>query len=202
MTSPSPPRRSQVQRSAATRYALVAAARPLFATHGFAAVGTETIAAAAGVTRGALYHQFADKAELFAAVVGSVEADLARQLADTVAAASDPVDAMRLAVRAWLQACARPEVHRIVLIDGPSVLGWANWRRLCQSHVFGLVQGMLVQAMELGRVRARPVVPLAHVLMGASDEAALYIAEAPDPVSARTEMTAALDLLIDAIVVE
>jgi AcrR family transcriptional regulator len=199
MTSTSPARRTQVQRSAATRNALVATARPLFAAHGFAAVGTETIVAAAGVTRGALYHQFADKAELFAAVVESVESDLARQLADTVADVADPVDAMRLAVRAWLQACAEPEVHRIVLIDGPSVLGWANWRRLCQSHVFGLVQAMLVQAMESGRVRARPVVPLAHVLMGASDEAALYVAEAPDPDGARIEMTAALDLLIDAI---
>jgi hypothetical protein len=132
-----------------------------------------------------------------------VEADVARQLSDVVAAhaSADPVEVMQVAARAWLTACAAPEVHRIVLLDGPSVLGWARWRETCQRHVFGLVQQMLANAMQAGRIRDLPVVPLTHVFMGASDEAALYVAQAADPARARTEMVEALDLLIDGITV-
>nr|WP_232425146.1 TetR/AcrR family transcriptional regulator [Pseudofrankia inefficax] len=190
-----------MDRSATTRAALVAAGRRLFAAEGFAAVATESIVTAAGVSRGALYHQFADKTALFAAVVEAVEADVAARIADEVAAAgsTDPIEAMRLAADTWLRICVEPEVHRIVLLDGPSVLGWAEWRELCQRHVFGLVRDVLVWGMEIGRIRRQPVDPLAHVLMGASDEAALYIARAPDTETARTEMINALGLVIDGL---
>ena len=153
------PRRTQADRSAATRDALVAAARRLFAEQGFAEVPTDAIVAAAGVTRGALYHQFADKTALFDAVLEAVEADIARRLAGAVAAAgiSDPVEAMRHAVRTWLDICVEPEIHRIALIDGPSVVGWAHWREVCQRHVFGLAQALLAGGIELGRIRPQPV---------------------------------------------
>lgn len=191
-------RRTQADRSAATREALVAAARRLFAAEGFAEVPTDAIVAAAGVTRGALYHQFADKTALFDAVLEAVEADIARRLADDVAAAglSDPVEALRHAVRTWLEICVEPEIHRIALIDGPSVVGWAHWREVCQRHVFGLVQALLTAAVDLGRIRPQPVRPLTHVLMGASDEAALYVAEAADRTRARAEMIEVLDQLV------
>ena len=191
-------RRTQADRSAATRDALIAAARRLFAAQGFAEVPTDAIVAAAGVTRGALYHQFADKTALFDAVLEAVEADIARRLAEEVAAAgvSDPVEALRYAVRTWLEICVEPEIYRIALIDGPSVLGWTHWREVCQRHVFGLVQALLSQGIELGRIRAQPVRPLAHVLMGAGDEAALYVAEAADHARARAEMIEVLDQLI------
>jgi AcrR family transcriptional regulator len=191
-------RRSQADRSAATRDALVAAGRRLFGARGFAEVPTDAIAAEAGVTRGALYHQFADKVALFDAVVDAVEADIVARLAEKAAAAAgaDPVEGMRQAVRAWLEICVEPEIRRIALIDGPSVLGWARWREVCQRHVFGLVQASLDQGIELGRIRPQPVRPLAHVLMGASDEAALYVAEAADPARARAEMIEVLDGLI------
>jgi AcrR family transcriptional regulator len=197
-------RRTQADRSAATREALVAAARRLFAAQGFADVSTDAIAAEAGVTRGALYHQFADKVALFDAVVDAVEADIAARLAVEVAASGspDPVEGMRQAVRAWLEICAEPEIHRIALLDGPSVLGWARWREVCQRHVFGLVQEVLAQGMERGRIRRQPVRALAHVFMGASDEAALYVAEAADPAQARAEMIEVLDHLIAGVTVE
>src|SRR5580658_5060129 len=159
-TSARPPaRRTQADRSATTRDALIAAARRLFAAQGFAEVPTDAIVAAAGVTRGALYHQFADKTALFDAVLEAVEADIARRLADDVAAAgiSDPVDAMRHVLRTWLDICVEPEIHRIALIDGPSVVGWAHWREVCKRHVFGLAQAMLEQGIEAGRVRPQPV---------------------------------------------
>jgi AcrR family transcriptional regulator len=191
-------RRTQASRSAATRDALVAAARRLFAEQGFADVPTDSIVAAAGVTRGALYHQFADKTALFDAVMEVVEADIARRLADAVGAAgiSDPIEALRHAVRTWLDICVEPEIHRIALIDGPSVLGWAHWREVCQRHVFGLVQSLLEHGIALGRIRQQPARPLAHVLMGAGDEAALYVAESTDHARARAEMIAVLDQLI------
>jgi len=197
-SAPTRTRRAQADRSAATRDALIAAARRLFAAHGFADVPTDAIVAAAGVTRGALYHQFADKTALFDAVMDAVEADIARRLADGVAAAgvTDPVEALRHAVRMWLEICVEPEIYRVALIDGPSVLGWTHWRAVCQRHVFGLVQELLSQGIELGRIRAQPVRPLAHVLMGAGDEAALYVAEAADHARARAEMIDVMDQLI------
>ncbi len=201
-TSAAPrPRRTQADRSAATRDALLTAARRLFATHGFADVPADAIVAEAGVTRGALYHHFADKTALFDAVMEAVEADIARRLADDVAAAgiSDPVEALRHAVRTWLDICVEPEIHRIALIDGPSVLGWVRWREVCQQHVFGLVQALLAQGIELGRIRAQPARPLAHVIMGAGDEAGLYVAESPDRARARSEMIEVLDQLIDGV---
>ena len=135
-------RRTQADRSAATRDALVTAARGLFAAQGFAEVSTDAIVAAAGVTRGALYHQFADKTALFDAVLDVVEADIARRLADELMAdgISDPIEGMRHSLRTWLDICVEPEIHRIALIDGPSVVGWAHWREVCQRHVFGLAQ--------------------------------------------------------------
>ncbi len=200
-SAPSRARRTQAGRSAATRDALVAAARRLFAAQGFAEVATDTIVAAAGVTRGALYHQFADKTALFDAVLEAVEADIARRLAQEAAAAgiTDPVEALRHAVRTWLEICVEPEIHRIALIDGPSVLGWTHWREVCQKHVFGLVQALLGHGIELGRIRPLPVGPLAHVFMGAGDEAALYVAEAADRPRARREMIEVLDQLIDGV---
>jgi AcrR family transcriptional regulator len=187
-------RRTQADRSATTRDALVAAARRLFAAHGFAEVSTDAIVAAAGVTRGALYHQFADKTALFEAVLAAVEADIARRLAEAAVAAgiSDPVEALLHATRTWLDICVEPENHRIALIDGPSVLGWTHWRAVCHLHVLGLVRTLLTQGIELGRIRPQPVMPLAHVLMGAGDEAALYVAEAADRTQARAEMTEVL----------
>jgi AcrR family transcriptional regulator len=195
-------RRTQADRSAATRDALIAAARRLFAARGFAEVGTDAIATEAGVSRGALYHQFADKVALFDAVVDAVEADIVARLAEqaTAAGAADPVEGMRRAVRGWLEICVEPEIHRIALLDGPSVLGWARWREVCQRHVFGLVEVGLSQAMETGQIRRQPLRPLAHLMMGASDEAALYVVEAEDRSRARAEMIKVLDQLIEGLI--
>lgn len=191
-------RRTQADRTAATRGALVGAARRLFAERGFAGVGTEAIVREAGVTRGALYHQFADKTELFAAVFEAVEAELAQRIgAELVAAAvTDPLDAMTLGAEAWLDACREREIQQIVLLDAPAVLGWERWREIGQRYALGLVEGVLAQAMETGRVVRQPVRPLAHLLIGALDEAALYVARADDPEAARAEMRAVLGAVI------
>ena len=145
-------KRTQAERSASTRDALVRAARPLFAEHGYAAVGTEAIVRAAGVTRGAMYHQFADKVELFAAVFETVEAEVMAGLDAAVAAGAgdDLMATMKLGARAWLEACADPEAHRILLVDAPAVLGWERWRAVGQRYGLGLIESLLGQAVQIG----------------------------------------------------
>src|SRR5690348_17319679 len=188
-------------RSEATRRQLVSAARALFGAHGYAGVGTEEIVRAAGVTRGALYHQFRDKADLFAAVAEEVEAEIAGRIAAGAAeaAADDPVGALRIGAQLFLDACAEPEVERIILLDAPAVLGWEAWRDLAGRYGLGLVQVALQTAMDAGAIVAQPVVPLAHVLVGALDECALYVAGAEDPAAAREQCVAIFDRILRSI---
>jgi AcrR family transcriptional regulator len=194
-------RRTQLERSAATREALVRAARTLFAERGFAAVGTEAIVHAAGVTRGALYHQFTDKNDLFAAVFEAVESDLTARIDAAVAASgeTDPLALMKLGARVWLTECAEPEVHRVVLLDAPAVLGWQRWREIGLRYGLGLVQSLVEIAMASGRIPERAPEPLAHVLIGALDEAALYLARHEDRAWAQDQVLAAIDRIIDGL---
>jgi AcrR family transcriptional regulator len=186
-------------RSEATRRRLITAARRLFGSRGYAAVGTEEIVRAAGVTRGALYHQFRDKADLFAAVAEEIEAEIAEQVAAGAGATADPVSALRAGARLFLQACAEPEVERIILLDAPAVLGWEAWRDLAGRYGLGLVQFALQSAMDAGAIVPQPVTPLAHVLVGALDECALYVAQAADPATAREDCAAIIDQLLRGI---
>ena len=193
-------RRTQADRSATTRRALVKAARRLFTEHGYAAVGTERIASEAGVSRGALYHQFPEKSELFAAVFEAVEVELMVRLGHHLpnADTSDPRAILLAGADAWLDASMEPEVQRIVLLDGPAVLGWERWRDIGLRYGLGLVSTVLANAMAAGSIAQQPVDPLAHALVGSLDEAALYVARAPDPVTARREMGAVVHQLITA----
>lgn len=189
----------KAEQSRATRSALVATARGLFAERGYARVGTEEIVAAAGVTRGALYHQFTDKEDLFRAVYEDVERDLVERIVAVAAGAPDPLEALRVAARAFLDACEDPAVSRIALIDAPSVLGWEQWREIGMRYGFGLIHGTLEAAMEAGQIERRPVRPLAHLLLGAIDEAALLVARADDDGETRREVGDAVARHIDAL---
>lgn len=192
-------RRTQEERSAATREALIAAARKLWGLRGYAEVGTPEIASAAGVTRGAMYHQFADKATLFREVVEVVEQDVMARMAVVVAesGAATPTAAVRAAVDAWLEVSADPEVRQLVLLDAPSVLGWAGFRDVAQRYSLGMTEQMLSEAIRAGELAEQPVRPLAHVLIGALDEAAMVIATADDPDRTRAETREVLHRLID-----
>jgi AcrR family transcriptional regulator len=188
-------------RSEATRQRLVAAAHRLFAERGYAGVGTEEIVQAAGVTRGALYYQFRDKAALFAAVVETVHAEIAHQITAGAQAggATDPMATLHAGMRRFLEVCADPAVERIVLLDAPAVLGWQAWRDVADRYGLGLLQHALQTAIDAGAITPQPVVPLAHVLIGALDECARYVARAEDPAAARQECTAILEQLLDGL---
>lgn len=194
-------RRTQAERAAETRDALIGAARPLFASVGFADASLETIVRNAGVTRGALYHHFADKTELFAAVFERVEGEMAARMVDAVAAAghSDPVEIMRLCSGLWLDACAEPEIQRIVLLEALAVLGWERWSDIGHRYNIGFVKGLLTDAIESGSIPRQPVEATALTIMGALREATLYIARADDHRQARADAGAVMDRLINAL---
>jgi len=174
----------QTARSAATRSKLVRAARGLFAREGYAAVGTQQIARTAGVTRGALYHQYPSKEDLFLAVYEQVEQELTQRVAGGLDDLSSPFAAIGEGIGAFLDACRSPEVQRIVLIDGPAVLGWQRWREVAERYGLGLLEGVIGAAIEAGEIAPVAVEPLAHLLMGALDEAALLVVREPDATDA------------------
>jgi AcrR family transcriptional regulator len=187
------------ERVAETREALIAAARELFGQRGFAAVGTEEIARSARMTRGALYHHFESKEDLFRAVYEAVERDLVERIAATALAAADPVEALRVGAHAFLDACEDPAVRRIALIDAPSVLGWEQWREIGMRYGLGLVQATLEAAMDAGIIERQPVRPLAHLLLGSIDEAGMLVARADDGGRTKREVAAAIERYLDAL---
>ena len=197
-------RRSQAQRSAATQDALTSAARKLWGARGFADVGTPEIARTAGVTRGAMYHQFPDKTALFRAVIEMVEQDVMGRLATAVAAsrAKTPAAALRVAVDEWLRVAADPEVRQLVLLDAPSVLGWDGFRDIAQRYSLGMTEQLLTEAMRARQLPRQPVRPLAHIFIGALDEAAMVIATADDPKRAHKEVRQVLRNLLNAMLTD
>jgi len=171
------PRRTQRERSGATRSALTAAATALFAERGFHGTPAELVVRRAGVTSGALYHHFGDKRGLFRAALEAVEADLAKRVATAAAAGGDPWERLELGVAEYLRACGEPTVRRIVLLDGPSVLGSEEWHTIDAAHHLRPLAAALAASMRAGLLERRPAEPLARLLLGALTEAGLA---APD----------------------
>jgi len=196
----SPGRRTQASRSAATRAALLDAARRLFAADGYAGAGREEIVELAGVTRGALQHHFGRKQDLFLAVVEELEAELGGRIMTAAAGAGgDPMAELVLGCHAFLDAATDAAFRRIVLLDAPAVLGYETWREIGERHGLGAVMAACQAAIDAGAMVPQPVRPLAHVLVGALDEAALYVARAEDRTTARAEMDSVLARLIDGL---
>jgi AcrR family transcriptional regulator len=166
-------RRSQEERREATREALLAAGRRLFGARGYAGVSSAAVAAAARVTTGAMYHHFGDKAGLFRAVFEGVEADLAAAVRRAAGDPGDPLLRVEKGALAFLDAAREPAVRRIVLIDGPSVLGWERWRFIDEKHHLRPLKAALIVAMRTDLVERRDPDSLARLLMGALTEAAL-----------------------------
>ena len=194
-------RRTQTERSAATQQALLSAAHRLWGQRGYSDVGTPQIAEAAGVTRGAMYHQYADKTALFVAVIEAVETEVMERLAVAVADAQPktPADALYVAADAWLDIAAEPEVRQLLLLDAPSVLGWAGFREISQRYALGMTEQLLNAAIEAGQLKRQPVRPLATVMLGALDEAAMSIAGAEDTEREQAEVRTVVHNLIDGL---
>jgi AcrR family transcriptional regulator len=192
-------RPTKAEQGDATRRALLDAARSQFAERGYAAVATEEIVRAAGVTRGALYHHFRDKQDLFRSVYEEIEQEVVQRIAAVALTESDPWSQQIAAMRAFLDICQEPYVQRISLVDAPSVLGWEAWREVEARYGLAMVEAGLRLVMEQGLIEPQPVEPLAHLVLGALMEAGLVIARADDPVAAREEVGASFERLLEGL---
>lgn len=193
-------RRTQEDRSNSTKADLVAAGRELFAARGYQAVPADEIVRAAGVTRGALYHHYADKQGLFRAVVEELEREITSDVDAAFRAAPDTVTGMATALAVFLDACLRDDVRQISLTDAPAVLGWSTWREIEAEHGLGLLVEVLTLGIEEGLIIEQPVRALAQLALAAVMEAAHMVAEADDPVTARTEAQQVLGIWFAALV--
>ncbi len=186
----------KAEHAEATRQALVDSARELFAQRSFAEVPIEEIVRQARVTRGALYHHFRDKTDLFRAVFEAIEEELGQRVGLKALKASDPAKVLEIGCLAFIDECADPAVQRIVLLDGPSVLGWKVWRELDLNYGLGQLVLAVQASMDAGQVERQPVEPLAHLLLGALNEGALTIAHAANPDRTRRQVRAAMARLL------
>jgi AcrR family transcriptional regulator len=194
-TESMPVKDKRVLQGQSTREALLRAARELFGTRGFAATPTEEIVAEAGVTKGALYHHFADKDTLFRVVFEQVQ----REVSDAAVVhflQPDPWQALIGGCQAWVDAHSDPAVRQIALVDARGVLGWEAARAIETRFSTVALRGALRKAMQAGVLRRQPLRPLSLMLTGALTEACLYVAQAEDPAAAHAEISALIaDLL-------
>jgi AcrR family transcriptional regulator len=182
---------TQAERTEATRGRLITAARRLFAEKGFAATSTEEILSETAVSRGALYHHFPSKTDLFQATFEQVEDELTAQVLQVAAAGgeTDPMRILQVGFGAFLDQCLNPEVQRIVMLDGPTVLGWDLWHELDERYAFGTLKTVLTVAADSGRIEESAVEPLSHLLLGAIMQAGMVVARSDDPLTAKRAMT-------------
>jgi AcrR family transcriptional regulator len=194
------PRTRRAEQSEATRGALVQAARPLFAEHGYGQVGTEQIVAAARMTRGALYYHFEDKRDLFRAVFAAADGDLVQRVAERALAEEDPWQRLLVGCEAFLDACLDPSLRRIVFLDAPSVLGWREWHEASEAASgLGLIEFGLQGAVDAGVMKIDNVAVFAHLVLGALNEAGMFLAHAEDTAAARRDAGVALLQLLEGL---
>jgi AcrR family transcriptional regulator len=192
---------TQAERTEATRGRLITTARRLFAAQGFAATSTEEILSEAAVSRGALYHHFPSKTDLFQATFEQVEDELTAQVLQVAGRGgeTDPMRILLVGFDAFLDQCRNPEVQRIVMLDGPTVLGWDLWHELDERYAFGTIKAVLTLAAETGRIQPSAVDPLTHLLLGAIMQAGMVVARADDPLVAKKAMTDSFAQIVTAL---
>jgi AcrR family transcriptional regulator len=192
---------TQAERTEATRGRLISTARRLFGEKGFAATSTEQILSEAEVSRGALYHHFSSKTDLFRATFEAVEEELTAKLLETATAGgeTDPIKILELGFNAFLDQCVNPEVQRIVMLDAPTVLGWDTWHELDERYAFGTIKAVLAVAADSGRIEAEAVDSLTHLLVGAVMQAGMVVARADDPAAAKQLLGESFALLVSTL---
>jgi AcrR family transcriptional regulator len=190
----------RAEQAEGTRAALIAAARGLFAERGYAGVGTEEIVAAARVTRGALYYHFEDKRDLFRTVFAEVDRELVEGVARVALDEPDPWERLVAGCDAFLDACIDPALQRIVFLDAPSVLGWHEWHESSEAaSALGVVEFGLQAASEAGVIELSNVPVFAHLVLGALNEAGMYIAHSDDAETARAEVGDSMRELLEGL---
>jgi AcrR family transcriptional regulator len=186
----------RIERGKTTRERLISVGFDLFGSHGYEATSVGAILEAAGLARGAFYHHFATKADLFEAVLDRVIARIATVSTEAAREHDNPVDSLRAGCAAWLDVALNPAIQRIVFIDGMSVLGWDRYREIDEGYTLGGTKAAMRAIARTGRIPEDSAEVLAHMVAGAVGEAAKLIVSAEDPVAARKAGQAALDTLL------
>jgi AcrR family transcriptional regulator len=187
----------RIERGQASRRQLLEAAAKLFTERGYEATSVTDVLARAKLSRGAFYHHFESKEALFEAVLEMVEEHVGMTLREAAAGASDPVEAIRIGCRAWLDMASDDrEVVQITLVDAPSVVGWERWREIDEKHGLGLLIGGLAATR---RIPDEILDATAHLLHAATLEAALIIARSGPRSSQADSARQALDELVERI---
>jgi len=185
-----------VARGEATRGQLIAIATRMFAERGYEDTSIEAVLREAGVSRGSLYHHFPSKEALFEAVAEEVETSVGAQTVAAASGSEGPVEALRAGFVAWIRLAGDPVVRRILLIDGPSVLGWERWRAMEEHHALGLIRTVLQIIADQGKVRPELVGTLSHVLLASVNEVALLVARSDNKEAAMQAGVDAIDELM------
>jgi AcrR family transcriptional regulator len=193
---------AKTARAEATRQALLTSARSLFGDKGYAATSVDEVVKHAGVTKGALYHHFKDKDQLFRAVVEAVKLEVTQSAASSYFKAfegADPLETVHHTCVAVIDAHLDPAVQRITILDARSVLDASVRRELDARYEVALLRGAFRGAMRSGLVDRQPIITLAHVVAGALTEGCALIAEADDKETARAEVVEVISRLLDGL---
>lgn len=189
----------QIDRSAATIADILAAARKLFASAGFEATSIDGIAAKAGVAKGAVYHHFDSKEEIFTRVLEDVQAEIAAlPVPAATRAMADPLDMIAAETLRYLLAATEPARKRILLIDGPAVIGWRKWREIDDRFFGAGAKAAMTRVLGAG-APAREIDAVTHLVMGAVMEACLVCATAPEPKKAARELSSGFRKMLEGL---
>jgi AcrR family transcriptional regulator len=191
-------RDTRAAQGAATRASLIEVARELFGSRGFVDTSLDDVVAGAQVTKGALYHHFRGKEDLFAAVYEVV----LREVSDRVVTEflrEDAWEALLLGCELWIDAHLDPAVQRIVMRDARSALGWETVRDFEARYGVVPLRGALRRAIRQGVIESHPLRPLALMIMGALNEACFYVVDCDDPDAARAEISALIVELLSGL---
>jgi len=172
---------TQAERREATRDAIIAAATRLFGENGFDATRVDDIATAAGVAKGAVYHHFPTKESVFEAVFNAVSAGFANETINRARKTTDPLDAIVIGARDYIETCSVGETGQIILKDGPNILGWKRWRDLDQLYFGATIPRAIELSIKRGLIAEQPPEPLSRLLVGAITEAAMACAVSENP---------------------
>lgn len=190
---------TKAQQREATIARLIEVAREVFTRDGYASAATEEIVQIAGVTRGALYHHFGSKEGLFQAVFETLQRQMSQRIEAAAAEHDDVWDQLRAGCQVFLEAGTDPEVQRILLVDAPAVLGWSVWREFDSQNSMKSLHSALGELVNQGRITPIPLDALTHLLSGAMNEAALWIAQSADAPRALAESIQVLELLLQGL---
>jgi AcrR family transcriptional regulator len=192
----------RVEQGLQTRRTLLDVARELFVERGYEDTSIELVLERAAISRGALYHHFESKRNLYEAVLEDIEARLADGVLEAASRVEDPLAAMKAGCAAFLRMACEPDIKRIVLTDAPTVVGWERWREIDERHAFGILKLGLASTPAAARLTDAANNALAHVLLASLLELGMLVARSSKPRAARRNAQAVLDDLLDRLLAE